>query len=95
MHGLKPHIAVPGIPYDELMENANTPLVGTEIMLSGPDNRDMRSYEVQLKDGRWLQINERRTADGGFVSVGNDITTIKRHENKLIEFRAPPEGHHF
>ncbi len=85
LHGLKPHMAVPGVSYDELMESANTPLVGTEIMLSGPDNRNMRSYEVQLKDGRWLQINERRTQDGGYVSVGNDITTIKRHENKLLD----------
>jgi len=85
LHGLEPHMAVPGVPYDELMENANTPLVGTEIMLSGPDNRNVRSYEAQLKDGRWLQINERRTEDGGFVSVGNDITTIKRHENKLLD----------
>jgi two-component system cell cycle sensor histidine kinase PleC len=54
-------------------------------MLSGPDSDNARSYEVQLKDGRWLQVNERRTKDGGYVSVGNNITTIKRNENKLIE----------
>ena len=39
-----------------------------------------RSFELQLEDGRWLQINERRTKDGGFVSVGTDITQLKRHE---------------
>ncbi len=42
-------------------------------------------YEAQLEDGRWLQINERRTKDGGFVSVGTDITELKRHEEKLLE----------
>ena len=44
-----------------------------------------RSFEAQLEDGRWLQINERRTKDGGFVSVGTDITQLKRHEEKLID----------
>ena len=33
-----------------------------------------------LPDGRWLQINERRTKDGGYVSVGTDITALKRQE---------------
>ena len=44
-----------------------------------------RTFEAQLEDGRWLQINERRTKDGGFVSVGTDITALKRHEEKLID----------
>ena len=44
-----------------------------------------RTFEAQLEDGRWLHISERRTKDGGYVSVGTDITTIKRHEEKLME----------
>src|SRR5262249_2459845 len=44
-----------------------------------------RTFEAQLDDGRWLHISERRTKDGGYVSVGTDITAIKRHEAKLIE----------
>jgi two-component system, cell cycle sensor histidine kinase PleC len=40
---------------------------------------------VQLDDGRWLHVSERRTKDGGYVSVGTDITTIKRHEARLVE----------
>ena len=42
------------------------------------------TFEVQLGDGRWLQINERRTKDGGFVSVGTDITPLKKHEERLL-----------
>ena len=44
-----------------------------------------RTFEAQLDDGRWLHISERRTKDGGYVSVGTDITTLKLHEEKLIE----------
>ena len=44
-----------------------------------------RTFEAQLDDGRWLHISERRTKDGGYVSVGTDITTIKLHEEKLME----------
>ena len=44
-----------------------------------------RTFEAQLEDGRWLQISERRTKDGGFVSVGTNITELKLHEERLIE----------
>src|SRR5262249_221362 len=33
----------------------------------------------------WLTINERRTKDGGFVSLGTDITALKNHEQQLID----------
>src|SRR5262249_6805201 len=33
----------------------------------------------------WLHISERRTKDGGYVSVGTDITPIKLHEQRLID----------
>jgi two-component system cell cycle sensor histidine kinase PleC len=32
-----------------------------------------------------LHISERRTKDGGYVSVGTDITRIKEHEQKLVD----------
>ncbi len=40
-------------------------------------------YERQLADGRWMLVNEHKTRDGGTVSVGNDITQIKLHQEKL------------
>jgi two-component system cell cycle sensor histidine kinase PleC len=33
--------------------------------------------EAEMTDGRWLQISERRTADGGLVMTAADITAIK------------------
>ncbi|HEY4192380.1 MAG TPA: ATP-binding protein [Mesorhizobium sp.] len=43
------------------------------------------TYERQLADGRWLQVNELRTRDSGMVSVGSDITQIKQHQEKLVD----------
>ena len=43
------------------------------------------TYERQLADGRWLQVNELRTRDGGTVSVGTDITQLKQHQEKLVD----------
>jgi two-component system cell cycle sensor histidine kinase PleC len=37
--------------------------------------------EAELNDGRWLQISERRTADGGAVMTAADITAIKLQED--------------
>ncbi len=35
---------------------------------------------VKLKDGRWIQITERQTREGGLVIVFTDITTLKQSE---------------
>ncbi|KAA0570399.1 ATP-binding protein [Azospirillum sp. Sh1] len=39
--------------------------------------------EVQLADGRWLRIEERRTCDGGTVGLRTDITDLKAHALEL------------
>ncbi|RBP06439.1 two-component system cell cycle sensor histidine kinase PleC [Roseiarcus fermentans] len=59
---------------------------GTEPPVFGPlpAGRPEGAYEARLPDGRWLQVNERRTRDGGFVSVGTDITALKEHEEQLM-----------
>jgi two-component system, cell cycle sensor histidine kinase PleC len=36
--------------------------------------------EVELHDGRWVQISERRTAERGLVVTGADITVLKRQD---------------
>src|SRR6185503_12020718 len=61
------------------------PEVQHQFMRADRNDAGSRTFEARLDDGRWLQINERRTKDGGFVSVGTDITQIKRHEEKLID----------
>ncbi len=85
LHGLSPDAATPGASYRQMMSCATAPLIRTEIAPPDGPSPDARTYEAQLVDGRWLQINERRTKDGGYVSVGADITALKRNEEKLRE----------
>ncbi|MGQ9364761.1 response regulator [Azospirillum sp. ST 5-10] len=44
-----------------------------------------RPLELRLGNGRWVKVNERRTADGGFVGIHTDITELKRREDELRE----------
>lgn len=39
-----------------------------------------RPFTQQLRDGRWLQVQERRSASGNMVGVRTDITSLKRAE---------------
>jgi signal transduction histidine kinase/CheY-like chemotaxis protein len=38
-------------------------------------------------DGRWIQINERKTQDGGTVGVFTDVTELKRREQEVAAAR--------
>ncbi len=40
--------------------------------------------EVQLTDGRWLLITEKRTNDGGVVGTRSDITELKLREIEML-----------
>ncbi|MBV8751930.1 MAG: PAS-domain containing protein [Hyphomicrobiales bacterium] len=84
LHGLADDTVKPGTRYDTMMAAGATPVIRTH---GNGDRRGehARTFEAQLEDGRWLHISERRTKDGGFVSVGTDITALKRHEEKLLE----------
>lgn len=49
----------------------------------GEDEGGNSARERQLADGKWLKVNERRTKDGGFVSVGTDISELKQQQQRL------------
>lgn len=83
-YGLPDNVLVPGTEKATVTAAASRPVV--ERRIADPDqNGFSRTIEVQLADERWLQINERRTRDGGLVSVGTDITLLKRHQERLRE----------
>lgn len=75
----------PGTPYATVMERGTPPVVQAQVPVARPQPMGARTFEAQLGDGRWLQIDERRTKDGGYVSVGTDITALKRNEEQLLE----------
>ncbi len=83
-HSLPATSCIPGTPYATVTQSAKEPIVRQYVPTVAGDSNEGKSLEVQLGDGRWLQINERRTRDGGFVSVGTDITALKKHEERLL-----------
>jgi two-component system, cell cycle sensor histidine kinase PleC len=86
LHSLPAEAMRTGVHYAEVA-NIGAARVEGEIAMTGhdisPDRSIARTYEARLPDGRWLQVNERRTRDGGFVSVGTDITALKRQQEQL------------
>jgi len=85
LYGLPDNATIRGGQYDAVMAAGRRPLVRAQIPHDDNEDEGARSYEALLDDGRWLQVNERKTKDGGFVSVGTDITQIKRNEEHLVD----------
>src|SRR5436190_890543 len=84
LHNLPDEAIVAGASYETVVEAGRKPVVRSKVTSEG-QIPGARTFEAQLDDGRWLHISERRTKDGGYVSVGTDITNIKLHEEKLME----------
>ncbi|MGF7161109.1 two-component system cell cycle sensor histidine kinase PleC [Rhodoligotrophos appendicifer] len=84
-HNLPASVCSSGTPYEEVAKAAKEPVVRQRLPVGNIDPGEGNTFEVQLEDSRWLQINERRTKDGGFVSVGTDISSLKQHEERLMD----------
>jgi two-component system, cell cycle sensor histidine kinase PleC len=85
LHRLPDAAVAAGMPYEAVVAAGKKPIIRTTAANEDGQPQGARTFEAQLNDGRWLHISERRTKDGGYVSVGTDITKIKQHEHKLVE----------
>ena len=85
LHDLPDEAIAVGASYESVVAAGRKPVVRNKVVTGGPAVPGAQTFEAQLEDGRWLHISERRTKDGGYVSVGTDITALKTHEEKLIE----------
>ncbi|WP_454630159.1 ATP-binding protein [Bradyrhizobium cenepequi] len=85
LHKLPDSAVAPGTSYETVIEVGRMPEVRTRLHETGVPMPGARTFEAQLDDGSWLHISERRTKDGGYVSVGTDITRIKEHEHRLVD----------
>ena len=85
LHKLPDTAVLPGTSYETVLEVGRMPEVRTRLNETVIHTPGARTFEAQLEDGSWLHISERRTKDGGYVSVGTDITRIKEHEQKLVD----------
>jgi len=85
LHELPESATAAGTPHEKLETIGRKLTVVAPIKSDDKTEDGSRSFEARTPDGRWLKISERRTKDGGFVSVGTDITALKRHEERLLE----------
>ncbi|WP_315833841.1 PAS domain-containing sensor histidine kinase [Bradyrhizobium prioriisuperbiae] len=85
LHKLPDSAIIPGTSFETVSEVGRMPEVRTRRRETSALAPGARTFEAQLDDGSWLNISERRTKDGGYVSVGTDISQIKHHEQKLVE----------
>jgi len=85
LHHLADEAVEPGARYETVVAAGKKPILRTTVANDGGQRPGARTFEAELDDGRWMHISERRTKDGGYVSVGTDITQIKLHEQKLVE----------
>jgi PAS domain S-box-containing protein len=90
----------PGTPYEILIRNAvEQGLIeeakGREdqwVAERLAKHRQTGEPHVQRRaDGRWVQINERKTTEGGTVAVYTNITEIKRAEEEVREAKRKAE----
>ena len=99
---LYPGLGTPlrGTPYETLIRNATEQGLVEEakgredewIAERLAKHRDPGEPHVQRRaDGRWIQINERKTAEGGTVAVYTNITEIKRAEEEVREAKRKTE----
>jgi two-component system cell cycle sensor histidine kinase PleC len=73
---LEPHVVEPGAKRSAVHQLVNLAIRREATpSTSAPGTR-----EVEMVDGRWLQISERRTAEGGLVMTAADVTAIKSQE---------------
>ncbi|HEX4709901.1 PAS domain-containing sensor histidine kinase [Phenylobacterium sp.] len=73
---LEPQLLKPGVAREELEVHARVAM-RREFPAVG-DRKGVR--EAELVDGRWVQISERTTAEGGLVVTAADITALKAQE---------------
>jgi two-component system cell cycle sensor histidine kinase PleC len=85
LHNLPDTTIAAGTSYEDVVAAGRKHVIRTKLSSEGPTVPGARTFEAQLDNGHWLHISERRTKDGGYVSVGTDITPLKLNEKKLMD----------
>lgn len=73
---------VRGTKYDELRRHAIKP---REVSIIGND--ESRVIEARFGEATWIELKEKRTGDGGYVSINRDISKRKTYEAHLTKAR--------
>lgn len=82
-------IIQPGVPFADIAQRlaaCKVPMAALTAPEAWANDRIARHHvanggqAIALADGRWIQVNEHRTDDGGIVGVYTDITDLKTAE---------------
>jgi len=85
LYGISGDAATPGTPHASLQKSARQAVPqGPRSAAGAPKSREA-SYDIELDDGRWIAVSERRTRTSDFVSIATDITNLKRNERRLAQ----------
>ena len=49
------------------------------------------AYQIEMTDGRWFRVNQRRTREGGSVTIVDDVSEIKAREQALTAAKEAAE----
>jgi adenylate cyclase len=92
-------VPTPGTPFQTLVRNAAEQglvedakgRVEEWVAERLAKRRQPGEPHVQRRGGRWVQINERKTTEGGSVAIYTNITEIKRAEEEVREAKRKAE----
>jgi signal transduction histidine kinase/DNA-binding response OmpR family regulator/HAMP domain-containing protein len=89
-------VMMPGTPFESILRTATE----RGLIKDAEGNRDAwmkervarhreggHTHVQRRSDGRWIQVSERKTANGGVVAIYADITEMKHHEAELAAAR--------
>ncbi len=75
---LDPDVMQAGASYDYIMAE-----VGKFVRVERPLGDDANGRELLLISDRWIRLVDRKTARDGFITVGLDLTSLKRNEAEV------------
>lgn len=70
----------PGAKYENVAKASSVAVASRRA-----DRSDAQAQEIELQNGDWIRLIERRTSDGGMVSIGIDISTQKQSEAEVLQ----------
>jgi PAS domain S-box-containing protein len=79
-----------GIPFIDMVrhpagEMCHMPDAEAYVADRMKQHREGGSFELPLFNDGWVRVSERRTGDGGIVSIWSDITELKRAQQRLLD----------
>jgi signal transduction histidine kinase/CheY-like chemotaxis protein/HAMP domain-containing protein len=89
IHRSHPALAAAHATFEEVVRTAGHDIVKTDKSPEEWVAERLKSHGhntsriAELRDGSWVQINERETHDGGFTVVYADITDLRRRQDEL------------